>query len=111
MKPILPSLRQKKRYLVFEIISNSKISKFKAVSDAIYKKVFECLGEFRTAEAGIMIIKFDNMKQKGIIKVNHNFVDLLKSALIMITKVGRQKVVFKSVGVSGILKKAEAKFI
>ena len=113
MKRISPSLRQKKRYLVFEIVSNKKISSFEAVSSAIWQNSLAFLGELGMAKAGILILKerFNANLQKGIIKVNNKYVDHLKSALLMIERIGNEKVILKSVGVSGILNKADKKFM
>ena len=113
MKRILPSLRQKKRYLVFEIVSNKKITSFDAVSKAIWQESLAFLGELGLSKAGIRILnkRFDSKTQRGIIKVNNLYVPHLKSALLMVDKIGNQKAILKSVGVSGILKKAEQKYI
>ncbi len=113
MKRILPSLRQKKRYLVFEIVSNKKISNFEPVSKAIWQKILAFLGELGASKAGIWILKekFNPSMQRGIIKVNHLYLAHLKSVLLMVDKIGNQKAILKSVGVSGILKKAENKYL
>ena len=50
--------------------------------------------------------KFDG--KKGIIKVNHRYVNHLKAALALINS---QDMVFRSIGVSGILNKAETRFL
>ena len=113
MKRILPSLRQKKRYLVFEIVSNKKISNFEPFSKAIWQKALAFLGELGTSKAGILILKekFNSNIQMGIIKVNNLYLAHLKSVLLMVEKIGNQKVILKSVGVSGVLRKAEQKYM
>ena len=113
MKAILPTLKQKKRYLAFEIRSNTKIKDFKPVSEAINTQFKACFGEFGAAQAGLLMLKekFNYPKQRGIIKVNHKHVDELKTALMMIKKIGKQNVMFKTIGVSGILNKAEKRYM
>ncbi|MBS1266886.1 MAG: Ribonuclease P protein component 2 [Candidatus Woesearchaeota archaeon] len=111
MKPILPSLRQKKRFLVFEIISNKKIKSFELVKKTIKKQVLQTWGEIGSAKAGLLFIKFDYSKQRGIIKIGHKSVDQIKTCLSLIKRAGRQKVIFKTVGVSGILNKAKVKYL
>lgn len=113
MKRILPTLRQKKRYIVFEIIADKKITDFKAVSKAIWDKSLKLLGELGVSKAGIWVLeeKFDPELQRGIIKVDNKYVPQAKSALLMVDKIGNQKVILKSVGVSGILKKACQKYL
>ena len=113
IKPILPSLREKKRYLVFEIISGNKKEDFKAVSRAIWACSLQFLGEYGVANAGIWLLpdKYNDDNKMGIIKVGHKYVNHLKSALTMVDKIDNHEVIVKSVGVSGILKKAENKYI
>ena len=113
MKRILPSLRQKKRYLVFEIVADSKISDFEPVSKAIWAKALALLGELGTSKAGILILpeKFDATLQRGIIKVGHKHVDHMKTVLTMVESINNQKVILRCVGVSGILKKDTQKYM
>ena len=113
MKPILPSLKQKKRYMVFEIIANRKIRDFAAIADAIYSQSLRNLGEFEVAKAGIMVLgeKFNYQRQRCVVKVNNRYVDKVKAAMVMLTKISRQNVIMRCVGVSGILKKAEQKYL
>ena len=113
IKPVLPSLREKKRYLVFEIISDKKIDNIISISKTIFDSCQKYLGEMGMAKAGILILdnKFNKEKQRGIIKVNNKMVDNLKSSLCFIKKIDNKEAIVKSVGVSGILKKAQNKFI
>ena len=71
------------------------------------------LGQIGLAKAGILILndKFNKEKQKGIIRVNNKMVNHLKGSLCFIKEIDKEKVIIKSVGVSGILKKAQEKFI
>ncbi|MBI2657027.1 hypothetical protein HYX03_04770 [Candidatus Woesearchaeota archaeon] len=113
LKPVLPSLREKKRYLVFEVISKEKISSFRSVSNAIYSCSLQFLGQLGTAKAGIMVLdnKWDSKLQRGVIKVGHKHVDAVKAALVFADSIENQEVIFRSIGVSGILRKAERKFL
>ena len=113
LKPILPSLREKKRYLVFEIISRKKINDFNAVSSAIHHYSLQFLGQIGAARAGIIVLnnKWDGTHQRGIIKVGHRHVDELKAALALADKIDDMEVIFRSLGVSGILRKAENNYL
>ena len=113
LKPILPSLREKKRYLAFEIISKEKISDFLLVSNAIWNCSFHMLGRLGAAKAGIIPLanKWNPSLQRGIIKVSHKHVDALKSSLMFADKIGVKDVIIRSLGVSGILNKAESRYL
>ena len=113
LKPVLPSLREKKRYLVFEVISKQKINDAEQVSNAVRDASLQFLGQFGAAKAGIIVLsnKWDQKLQRGIMKVSHKHVDAVKAALIFANKVGSEDVIFRSLGVSGILRKAENRFL
>ena len=113
IKPLLPSLREKKRYLAFEVISKQKIKDFNKVSDAVMNAGLGFLGQLGMAKAGAIILKdkWNNELQRGIIRVNHKHVDNLKAALTFVENIDNKEVIVKSVGVSGILKKAENRYL
>jgi len=113
LKPILPSLREKKRYLVFEVISKEKISDFEPVASAIEHCSLQFLGKLGAAKAGIIPLanKWNAGLQRGIMKVSHKHVDAAKASLMFADKINNNEIIFRSLGVSGILKKAESKFL
>ncbi|MBI2541220.1 hypothetical protein HYV80_00730 [Candidatus Woesearchaeota archaeon] len=113
LKPVLPSLREKKRYLVFEVISKEKINDAGQVSGAVWNASLQFLGQLGTAKTGIMVLnnKWNAELQRGIIKVSHRHVDSVKAALAFAGRISGKNAIFRSVGVSGILKKAESKFM
>ena len=113
MKPILPTLREKKRYVAFEIVSRNKIKAYSSVSKAIWQAALAYAGELGTSRAGLWLIpeRWDAQKQRGILRVNHKHVDHARSSLALVKKIEDQPVICRSRGVSGILKKASQKYI
>ncbi|MBD3361535.1 hypothetical protein GF358_01955 [Candidatus Woesearchaeota archaeon] len=109
IKPLLPSQREKKRYLVFEIISKKKIKKVSEIFRAISNSLLSFAGQKGAAQAGMIIMqdKYNKEEQKGIIKINNKMTETLKSALILIKEISGEPVAIKSIATSGILKKAE----
>jgi ribonuclease P/MRP protein subunit POP5 len=105
---LMPTLREKKRYVAFEVIAKEK-KQAKEVSDSIWQSCLSYIGEKGCAQAGIQILKerWDQEKQAGIIKVEHDHVNDLKAALALIKNVGNTQVVMRSTTTSGILNKAE----
>ena len=112
LKQILPSLREKKRYLVFEVISEQKIVESELVSNAVLHHFSEFVGNLGCAKSGLIILnnKWNPELQKGVIKINNKHVDALKASLTFIDKIDNKQVIFRSIGLSGILNKAERKF-
>lgn len=113
MKPLLPTFRERKRYLAFEIISKKPVGDFKAVSYSIWSFALQFLGELECSKAGIWILAdtYNQEKQRGLIRVSHAFVDKLRGSLALVQQVNNEEVVIRSRGVSGMLKKAHEKYI
>ena len=113
LKPVLPTLREKKRYVVFEVISKGKISDFEKVSDAVCLSTIRFVGELGAARAGVIVLgnKWDEQTQRGIIKVIHKHVDAVKASFVFIDKIDGKDAIVRSLGVSGILRKAENNFL
>ena len=109
MKPLLPSLREKKRYIVFEIIGND-VNK-KKVETEIYYNSLKFLGEIGVSRANIRIIGDSWKNNKGIIRVSVKYLDELKMSLGLIKRLDNKNVIVNVIGVSGILKKAKSKFM
>ena len=106
-----PSTREKKRYLVFEVISNRKHD-FEAIKDALLHAFSSFLGVSGSAKAKPRILqdKWDKEKQKGIIAVERKSVWSARAAMCMATKAGDEKAIIRTIGTSGIMKKAIAKY-
>ena len=109
LKPLLPTLKEKKRYLAFEIISEAKIKSFHAVNDCIMDAALTYLGTKGTAEAGIMVLKdlYQASSQRGLLRVNNKNLTNARTALTFIETIEEKKVIVHSLGASGVLKKAK----
>lgn len=103
MKSLLPSLKEKKRYLVFEIISDSKVSVNRPLNEVI-SSIKGILGLFESAEAGIMPV--DYKQGKGMVKISNKYADKVKASFLFINEIGTQNVIVRSLGVSGMINKA-----
>ena len=113
IKPILPSLREKKRYLVFEVISKEPINDFKLVWNSIRDSCIHFLGQLGVAKAGIIPLenKWNSRLQKGIIRISHKHVDSVRASFALAGNLAGKEAIIKSLGVSGILKKAEENYL
>ena len=109
LKQLSPSLKEKKRYLVYEIISEDELDK--NPSKEIVKKLTSLLGIFDSAKAGMQSVQYDKKTQRGVLRVAHTELEKLKTTLALVNKIKDQDVLIRTVGVSGILKKARNKYI
>jgi ribonuclease P/MRP protein subunit POP5 len=106
LKPLRPSLREKKRYLVYQVQGAQTISMYELQKNLI-EQLNTMLGVFDSASAGIMPIKYDSVTKKGILRLNHTAVQKVQACFVLITHLKKEPVHIKSCGVSGILKKAK----
>ena len=99
--------------MAFEIISDKPINGFNSISKEIVDKTQEFLGQLGVAKAGIQILPkcWNPELQRGLIKVNHKYTDELKASLAFVKKINNQKTIIKSIGVSGIIKKAKERYL
>ncbi len=113
IKPLLPSLRERKRYLAYQVISEYRFNDAVHINKAILDAANEFLGNMGMAKAGIIPIndKWSEKMQRGILRVSHKHVDELKASLIFVKNIQGKEVVIKSVGASGILRKAQQKYL
>jgi len=105
---LLPSLRQKKRYIVFEIISDKKFSAAETEKE-VNQALQAFLGQLNIAKAAPMFIKkqFNQVKQKFLLKINHKHVDEAKAAVSLIKKIKNTSVIIKSLTTTGMIKKTK----
>ncbi|MBI5064841.1 hypothetical protein HZA97_01265 [Candidatus Woesearchaeota archaeon] len=113
IKALKPSLKEKKRYLVFEMSSKQKIKAFRNVSKAIQYSYKELFGEIGLGEAGLIVLaeKYQEDNQRGVIKVGRKYLDHLRASLTFIQKIEEIETITQSIGASGSLKRAEAKYL
>lgn len=113
MKPKrLPSLRQRKRYLVFRVISDHPLD-YPNVKDAIWRSMENWLGQNELAKALPRLIRnlWDGRAKRGFLQCTPRYVDQIKVALALIRQIGDQKVIFSVVRVSGTIKAAKEKTV
>lgn len=102
-----PSLKQKKRYIVFEIQSTETFS-VNDIQKEVDAALLLFLGQLGLAKSSPMFLKEKCKDNKFIVKVNHNWVDEAVSALILIKTIKKKPVLLRSVVVSGTIKKASS---
>lgn len=110
IKPLLPSLREKKRYLAFEVIAKDNLNA-NSFENAFKKASHDFLGTLGCAQAGAIVLKDKWKHNKGLIRVNNKCVPQVKSSLMMIEEIAGTDVIVRSLGVSGVLQKAVERYI
>jgi ribonuclease P/MRP protein subunit POP5 len=108
-KPMLSSMREKKRYLAFEIISEQEINDPKPIIESLNRAIIELIGSIEAGKAGILVIaeKYNAAKKKGLVKVNNKYMDKARAAFVLMKKINDHDVIVRSLGASGMICKAE----
>ena len=101
---LLKSLKQKKRYIVFDVSEEYSLLDLKSAVETALEKYF---GQLGMAKVSPLFVKAEG--KRFILKVNHQYVDETIAGIILIKKIKNTPVIVKSVIVSGTLKKAGLK--
>ena len=102
---LLPSLKQKKRYIIFEIVSPQSFTASE-VENVVNEALLLFLGQLGVSKASPLFLKEKYKNNRFIIKVNHRYVDECKAALLLIRKIKSTPVKIKSIITSGSIKGA-----
>lgn len=107
-----PSLREKHRYIIFELLSDTEHD-LGAFVDTAWDAMLDLLGEAGTAEANPWILKdlFNEETQRGGLRVNKDSVESVRSALALITAINGVETTVHVLGVTGTIDSAERKYL
>jgi len=92
IRALLPSLKENKRYVLYETMSNNTDQKMIEIG------VKDFIGDLGIARSGIKFLK--SKRNRGILQVNHNSVYEVKTALALIDGAN-----VRTVRVSGVINK------
>lgn len=122
LKILPPTLRDKKRYVAFEVISQSRLNREEVISMVLDGSLY-LHGACGTAKSDIWVVKlfecsFENTedgnsehRMKGIIRCRREVVDSVTAVLPTITQFRGKSIVFHTLGISGTIKSATKNFI
>ncbi|HIE31200.1 MAG TPA: ribonuclease P [Methanosarcinales archaeon] len=104
---LLPSLREKKRYLAFEMLSEGAISRRDFI-DELNRSASSLLGDVGSSECGIKMLSFG--REGGIVRCAHTRTTHTRAVLATINRVRGMRVAVHVIGISGTVKGAERFF-
>ncbi|MFH1258165.1 MAG: Rpp14/Pop5 family protein [Candidatus Micrarchaeota archaeon] len=102
-------MREKRRYLQLQIISQKKFSEEEA-KHLIYESVFQLLGEQGASEAALQVKAFDFENQKALVKCSLSSYQKVIAALALKAKFRDLPVSIRLQKVYGTLEKAKTVF-
>ncbi len=109
-KTLPPTLRDKTRYIAFKLMGEKRFDG-EEVKRALWRSFLDTLGIIGTANATPWLIEFDEESQTGIIRVDRAHVEDIRLALVLIKSVSGSRVILRTLGVSGTIKRLRRKFL
>jgi ribonuclease P/MRP protein subunit POP5 len=107
LKIIPPTLREKRRYIAFQVIPEEEEDfVYSDLEAAIWNITLDFLGELGVAGTSIWLLKekWNSKKKTGIIRCNHKSTEKIIASLGLIDRLGDTRICFKILGVSGTIK-------
>jgi ribonuclease P/MRP protein subunit POP5 len=110
MKILPSSLREKKRYIAFEVISESNdIIDRKALLDEIFFATQMLIGDEGSSEIGYRLMDFNG--SVGIMKVSLGAVEMARAAMGTVCYIKGSRAAVRVLGVAGTIRSAIEKYI
>lgn len=105
LKTLMPTLREKDRYVKFKIISENPIY-YSDLEEAIWNTFLEFFGEANTSKLSLWLIKnlFDQKDQTSVVKCNSKSVEEVVAGLGLISRLGDSRIIIKILKVSGTIR-------
>jgi RNase P/RNase MRP subunit POP5 len=72
--------------------------------DAVWSEVVKLYGEYGASRAGLAFIDYDVERKLAIVRVANTAVDMVRAALVSITKIGTKPIAIHVLTVSGTIK-------
>ncbi len=109
MKILPSSLREKKRYLAFEVVCESEPVDRKALLDEIFFATQTLVGDTGSSAIGYRLIDFNGYR--GIMRVHLNAVEDARAAMATVCTIKGSRACIRVLGVAGTIRAAIEKYI
>jgi len=93
----------RRRYLALEIDSDGLFDS-REFLDAVWSAVLKLYGEYGASRIGLTLIDYDMEKRFAVIRIVHSAVDMVRTALASMTRIGNKPVAIHVVRVSGTIR-------
>jgi len=93
----------RRRYLALEIDSGELFDS-REFLDAVWSAVLKLYGEYGASRVGLALIDYDMEKRFAVIRTVHTAVDMVRTALASMTRIGNKPVAIHILTVSGTIR-------
>ena len=107
LKILKPTLREKNRYISFQIISEKgEEFTYSDLESAVWNTILDFLGEEGVSKTSVWLLKgrWNQKRQIGILRCNHKSVQEVIASLRLINRLGDNRITFKILKISGTIK-------
>ncbi|MFX0068983.1 MAG: Rpp14/Pop5 family protein [Promethearchaeota archaeon] len=101
--------RQRRRYIVFNLLSEGEITKSMLIR-SIANEIMRVHGEYGASKAQFWLSYYEEKSKRGIIQCTHKTVDLIRVPLATMTDIEKTPVLIHVLGISGTIKTAKDKY-
>jgi len=110
LKVLPSSIRERHRYIAFQVISNEDIM-YSDLESSIWNVMLDFLGECGVSKTSMWIMKdlYDEKRKIGVIRCNHKSVPQIIATLGLISRLGDTRITIKILKVSGTIKSIKEK--
>ena len=108
MKVLPPTLRPKKRYLAFEVISESLIPRDELIRE-IFTTASQLLGDVGASECAMRLLAFEDLN--GVVRCTSDRTENTRAVLASITSIKGKRVLIHVLGISGTVLGATKKYL
>ncbi|MDD2777948.1 MAG: Rpp14/Pop5 family protein [Methanocellales archaeon] len=108
MKNIPSSMRERKRYIAFEVLSAEKIDRSELINE-LWSSASSLLGEVGASSCNLWVLDFDG--RRGILRCAHDKTAMVRAALATINRVHGTRAGIRVLGTSGTVKSVTEKFM
>ena len=105
LKILPPTLREKKRYVAFQLISEEPIE-YTDLEAAVWNTMLDFLGEYGVSKTSVWLMKdlWNKDTQTGVISCNNVSVQNVLATLGLVDRLGDNRITFKILKISGTIK-------
>lgn len=93
----------RRRYLALKVDSEEALSS-REFMNAVWNSVLKLYGEYGASRTGLALIDYSEAKKFAVLRCMHKAVEMARTAVASITKIGNKPVAVHVLKVSGTLK-------
>ncbi|MEE9564376.1 MAG: Rpp14/Pop5 family protein [Candidatus Hydrothermarchaeaceae archaeon] len=110
MKRLPPTLREKKRYVAFKVVSDEPIIK-EEITRVIWTHALSLLGEMQASSLSLWVLDYNESTQEGFLVCRNEELWKVKGVLVLIGEINEKRAHVCVNGVSGTIKALKRKFL